>query len=401
MPDVGVSEPNTGRELGVLVVGVGGAVATTAIAGIEMLRRGSNDFAGLPLADADVPGLVAYRNMRFAGWDLNGDDLARAAHEHRVLEHEQADLVAGSLSRIRPWPAVGSTDFCANVDGANKVVAGSHRAAVERIRQDITDYKAANAIDDVVMINLASVERWPEDTEVLDTVASFERGLDENNPSISPAMLYAYAAISEGVPYGNFTPSLAADVNALTALASERNVPVAGKDGKTGQTFLKTVLAPALRARSLFVEGWFSTNILGNRDGLALDNADSLQSKLNTKGSVLDNILGYKVENHLVNIQYYKPRGDNKEAWDNIDIVGFLGQKMQIKLNFLCRDSILAAPLVIEIARVLDLARRRGRGGIQEQLGLFFKAPMTPAGQREEHSFPEQQRVLREWLEAA
>ena len=401
MPDVGVSEPNTGRELGVLVVGVGGAVATTAIAGIEMLRRGSNDFAGLPLADADVPGLVAYRNMRFAGWDLNGDDLAHAAHEHRVLEHEQADLVAGSLSRIRPWPAVGSTDFCANVDGANKVVAGSHRAAVERIRQDITDYKAANAIDDVVMINLASVERWPEDAEVLDTVASFERGLDENNPSISPAMLYAYAAISEGVPYGNFTPSLAADVNALTALASERNVPVAGKDGKTGQTFLKTVLAPALRARSLFVEGWFSTNILGNRDGLALDNADSLQSKLNTKGSVLDNILGYKVENHLVNIQYYKPRGDNKEAWDNIDIVGFLGQKMQIKLNFLCRDSILAAPLVIEIARVLDLARRRGRGGIQEQLGLFFKAPMTPAGQREEHSFPEQQRVLREWLEAA
>ncbi len=401
MPDLGVSQPSTGRRLGVLVVGVGGAVATTAIAGIELLRRGSNDFAGLPLADADVPGLAAYRNMEFAGWDLNGDDLSRAAHEHRVLEAEQAELVADKLSRIRPWPAVGSTDFCTNVDGGNKVASGNHRAAIDRIRQDIRDYKTASGIDDVVMINLASVESWPENTTVLQDITAFERGLDENSPSISPAMLYAYVAINEGVPYGNFTPSLAADIPALVALAAERNVPVAGKDGKTGQTFLKTVLAPALRARSLFVEGWFSTNILGNRDGLALDNPASLQSKLNTKGSVLDNILGYKVENHLVNIQYYKPRGDNKEAWDNIDIVGFLGQKMQIKLNFLCRDSILAAPLVIEIARVLDLARRRGRGGIQEQLGLFFKAPMTPAGRREEHSFPAQQRALLDWLEAA
>ena len=401
MPDLGVSESNAGRRLGVLVVGVGGAVATTAVAGIELLRRGSNDFAGLPLADADVPGLAAYRNMHFAGWDLNADDLSHAAQGHRVLEAEQASLVAEPMSRIRPWPAVGSTDFCANVDGANKVVAGSHRGAVERIRQDIRDYRESTGIGDVVMINLASVERWPADTAVLEEVEAFERGLDDNNPSISPAMLYAYASITEGVPYGNFTPSLAADIPALVALAAERNVPVAGKDGKTGQTFLKTVLAPALRARSLFVEGWFSTNILGNRDGLALDNAASLQSKLATKGSVLDNILGYKVENHLVNIQYYKPRGDNKEAWDNIDIVGFLGQKMQIKLNFLCRDSILAAPLVIEIARVLDLARRRGHGGIQEQLGLFFKAPMTPAGQREEHSFPVQQQVLLDWLVAA
>ena len=169
-------------------------------------------------------------------------------------------------------------------------------------------------------------------------------------------------------------------------------MPVAGKDGKTGQTFIKTVLAPAFRARSLYVEGWFSTNILGNRDGLALDNADSLRSKLSTKGNVLEDILGYPVEDHLVNIQYYKPRGDNKEAWDNIDLVGFMGQKMQMKVNFLCRDSILAAPLVIEIARVLDLAKQRGKGGIQEQLGIFFKAPMTPPGRREEHSFPVQER---------
>ena len=401
MPDVGVGDANSGRQLGVLVVGIGGAVATTAVAGVELLRRGSNDFAGLPLADADVPGLVSYRNMQFAGWDLNGDDLSHAAQGHRVLEPDQASLVADKLAAIRPWAAVGSTDFCANVDGANKVIAGSHRAAVERIRKDIRDYRAGSGIADVVMINLASVERWPEDTAVLEDVAVFERGLDDNNPSISPAMLYAYAAITEGVPYGNFTPSLAADIPALVALAAERNVAVAGKDGKTGQTFIKTVLAPALRARSLFVEGWFSTNILGNRDGLALDNPASLQSKLSTKASVLDNILGYPVESHLVNIQYYKPRGDNKEAWDNIDLVGFLGQKMQLKVNFLCRDSILAAPLVIEIARVLDLARRRGLGGIQEQLGLFFKAPMTPAGRQEEHAFPVQQKALLDWLAAA
>ncbi len=199
------------------------------------------------------------------------------------------------------------------------------------------------------------------------------------------------------MPYGNFTPSLAADIPALTELSNKRGVPIAGKDGKTGQTFLKTVLAPALRDRSLFVEGWFSTNILGNRDGLALKNKDSLQSKLNTKGSVLDDILGYKVEDHLVDIRYYKPRGDNKEAWDNIDVVGFLGQKMQIKVNFLCRDSILAAPLVIEIARTLDLAQQRGEGGPQEQLGVFFKAPQTRGGPAE-HAFGAQQDRLMEWL---
>jgi myo-inositol-1-phosphate synthase len=390
-----------GRRLGVMVVGLGGAVATTAVAGIEMIRAGSNDFSGLPLAGVGVRGMAAYRNMSFSGWDLNSDDLATAAQGHHVLERDQSDAVETALSAIRPLPAVGSLDFCRNVDGANKVTTRTHREAVERIRADIRAWRASAKVDGLVMINLASVERWPEATEALRSPEAFERGLDADDVSISPAMLYAYAAIVEGVPYGNFTPSLAADVPALTQLAERRRVPIAGKDGKTGQTFLKTVLAPALRDRALYVEGWFSTNILGNRDGLALDNADSLKSKLATKGSVLDSILGYPVEDHLVNIQYYKPRGDNKEAWDNIDVVGFLGQKMQIKLNFLCRDSILAAPLVIEIARVLDLAQQRGKGGIQEQLGLFFKAPMTPAGRREEHAFPVQQAVLLDWLNAA
>ena len=408
MPDSGLetahrdaAKDTGGRRLGVMVVGLGGAVATTAAAGIEMIRAGSNDYAGLPLASAAVRGMAAYRNISFSGWDLNPDDLATAAHGHRVLEREQADAVSGALSRTRPLPAVGSLDFCRNVDGANKVVAGTHRDAVARIQDDIRAFRKANGAEGLVLINLASVERWPETTDALRDPAGFERGLDSSDPSISPAMLYAYAAIAEGVPYGNFTPSLAADVPALTKLAEQRCVPIAGKDGKTGQTFLKTVLAPAFRDRALYVEGWFSTNILGNRDGLALDNADSLKSKLATKGSVLDSILGYPVEDHLVNIQYYKPRGDNKEAWDNIDLVGFLGQKMQVKLNFLCRDSILAAPLVIEIARVLDLAQQRGQGGVQEQLGLFFKAPMTRAGRREEHAFPVQQRALLDWLNAA
>ncbi len=401
MPDSGLDAATTGRRVGVLVVGMGGAVATTAAAGIETLRAGSNDMAGLPLAGVGAAGIAAYRNLHFAGWDLHGEDLNAAVREHRVLDREQAELVGPALSRMRPWPAVGSLDFCKNVDGGNKVVAKSHRDAVDRIRDDIRRHREATGIDNLVMVNLASVERWPDKGAVaLHTPENFEKGLDGNDPSISPAMLYAYAAIAEGVPYGNFTPSLAADIPALTTMAERHNVPVAGKDGKTGQTFIKTVLAPAFRSRSLYVEGWFSTNILGNRDGLALDNPDSLQSKLNTKGSVLDDILGYPVEDHVVDIRYYKPRGDNKEAWDNIDLVGFLGQKMQIKVNFLCRDSILAAPLVIEIARVLDLARQRGKGGIQEQLGLFFKAPMTPAGKREEHSFPVQERVLLDWLAA-
>ncbi len=401
MPDTGLDVSTTGRRVGVLVVGLGGAVATTAAAGVEMLRAGSNDMAGLPLAGVGAPGIAAYRNLHFAGWDLHGEDLENAVREHRVLDRDQSELVGPALRGMRPWPAVGSVDFCKNVDGANKVAAKSHREAVDRIRDDIRRYRESSGIENLVVVNLASVERWPDQgAAALHTPEGFERGLDSNDAAISPAMLYAYAAIVEGVPYGNFTPSLAADIPALTTLAERRNVPVAGKDGKTGQTFIKTVLAPAFRSRALYVEGWYSTNILGNRDGLALDNPDSLKSKLNTKGSVLDDILGYPVEDHLVDIRYYKPRGDNKEAWDNIDLVGFLGQKMQIKVNFLCRDSILAAPLVIEIARVLDLARQRGRGGIQEQLGLFFKAPMTPAGKREEHSFAVQERVLLDWLAA-
>ena len=386
--------------LGVAIVGVGGAVATTAIAGIEMIKAGSNSLAGLPLADRDDAGMVAYRDIVFGGWDLTEDTLGTCALRHGVIGEAELSDGASSLNALRAWPAVGSTDFCANIDGGNKVAATGHRQAVDLIRADMNRFRQEQALDRVVMINLASTERLPDlQAESLSSLDAFERGMDGNDPAISPAMLYAYAAIGADTPYANFTPSVAADVAPLTEFAKQRRVPIGGKDGKTGQTLIKTVIAPALRKRSLHVDGWFSTNILGNSDGKALDDPKSLESKLDTKKSVLNQILGYPVDDHIVMIHYYRPRGDDKEAWDNIDITGFIGQKMQLKLNFLCKDSVLAAPLVIEIARILDLARQRGQGGVQEQLGIFFKAPQTSDGRDPKHAFNEQQLVLEEWLD--
>ena len=387
------------EKLGVAVVGLGGAVATTAIAGIELIKAGRNDRAGLPLADLAVSGLADYRDIVFTGWDVNGDDLGAAAEKHGVLDVEQSRSAAPALNGIRPMAAVGSAAFCKNIDGENKIVVRTHREAVARISDDMARFKRESGVDRVIMVNLASTERYPDlDAPALQDLKAFEKALDESDPMIGPAMLYAYAAIHSGNPYANFTPSVAADAKPLVQFARERNVAVAGKDGKTGQTFLKTVIAPALRQRALHVDGWFSTNILGNRDGLALDDPDSLKSKLGTKKSVLDQMLGYPVEDHIIDIRYYRPRGDDKEAWDNIDISGFMGQRMQLKVNFLCKDSILAAPLAIEIARCLGLADRRGQGGVQEQLGVFFKAPMTGNGHLPEHAFHAQQDALFDWL---
>jgi myo-inositol-1-phosphate synthase len=388
------------RRVGVAVVGLGGAVATTAAAGVELLRRGTNRMDGLPLADVAVPGLARYEDLVFDGWDLNGQSLAAAVAEHRVLNDNQLDETGSALGAVRPRPGVASEAFCRRIGGANLRAVGGHRAAVAAIVEDLERMRASNDLDSLVMVNLASTERTPEDAAALQTADAFERGLDGDDPAIGPAMLYARAAIEAGVPYGNFTPSVAADAPALVELSRRRGVPVAGKDGKTGQTLMKTVLAPALRARALHVDGWFSTNILGNRDGEALRDRDSLASKLGTKGNVLDSILGYPVEDHIVDIRYYRPRGDDKEAWDNIDVTGFLGHRMQIKVNFLCKDSVLAAPLVLEIARVLDLAQQRGEAGPQEQLSLFFKAPMTANGHAPEHAFPAQERMLADWLAA-
>ncbi|MFO0552034.1 MAG: inositol-3-phosphate synthase [Polyangiaceae bacterium] len=373
------------------------------MAGLELLRQGAVGASGLPLASLPselTSALVGYDALVFAGWDLCASNLAVAARSHAVLDPTQLAAVERALEPLTPWPALGDEAFCRNVAGSHRLAAKSRRDAIHLLRADLRRFRETASLDALVVVNLASTERHVDPaTPAFASLAALERALDEDDASIGPAVLYAYAALSESVPYANFTPNVCVEVPALRELAAERKVPVAGKDGKTGQTFLKTVLAPALRARALRVEGWFSTNLLGNRDGLALDDPASRAAKIETKGTVLDQMLGYSVPDHVVDIQYYRPRGDNKEAWDNIDVVGFLDQRMQVKVNFLCRDSILAAPLVIELARLLDLAARRGASGAQEQLSVFFKRPMgTEPDRTPEHAFAEQQRRLLEWL---
>ena len=385
--------------LGIAIIGLGGAVGTTMVAGIELLKKGVIGTEGLPLADLDIESkndLTDYQDILFAGWDLNDANLAEAATEHDVLSHKQFVAVEDELTNIKPWQAVGNKEFLANIEGENLIANNVHRQTIEQIQNNLQDFK--KHCDEVVVINLASTEKLADETdEIFASLENFESALNQNNSKISPAMLYAYAAINENVPYGNFTPSVSADIPALIEFAEKQGVPIAGKDGKTGQTFIKTVIAPALKSRALKVDGWYSTNILGNRDGLALSNEDSLASKIKTKASVLRTILGYEVEDHIVDIRYYKPRGDNKEAWDNIDFTGFLGQSMQLKVNFLCKDSILAAPLAIEIARCLELAKSRENAGIQEQLAVFFKLPMTKDN-NPEHAFYRQENMFLGWL---
>ncbi len=389
-------------KLGIAIIGLGGAVGTTMVAGIELLKQGLIGTEGLPLADLDknlIEDLADYENIVFGGWDLFGEHLAKAAEEHDVLTHKQFVAVEDALRKIKPWRAVENEEFLVNIRGENKVSQNnSHRETIEKLRKDLQEFK--KSCDEAVVINLASTEKLADEgNEIFNSIEGFEKALDNDSKEISPAMLYAYAAIAEQIPYGNFTPSVSADIPALIEFAEKNQAPVAGKDGKTGQTMIKTVLAPAFKTRALKVEGWYSTNILGNRDGLALSNEESLASKVKTKGSVLDDILGYAVEDHIVDIRYYRPRGDNKEAWDNIDVRGFLGQTMQIKVNFLCKDSILAAPLAIEIARCLNLAKRRGEKGIQEQLSVFFKLPMT-RNEKPEHALYRQEQMLLDWLKS-
>lgn len=389
------------RKLGIAIIGLGGAVGSTMVAGIELLKKGKIDRAGLPLADLDenlIKDLAAYENIVFAGWDLFSEHLAKAAEEHEVLTLKQFAAIEEELRQIKPWRATANKEFLANIEGENTISNNSHRETVEKIRSNLREFK--QTCDSVVVINLASTEKLADEgNEIFNSIADFEKALDANSKEISPAMLYAYASIAEQVAYGNFTPSVSADIPALIEFAIKQNVPLAGKDGKTGQTMIKSVLAPAFKTRALHVEGWFSTNILGNRDGLALSNSDSLASKIKTKSSLLDDILGYTVEDHLVDIRYYKPRGDNKEAWDNIDLKGFLGQQMQLKVNFLCKDSILAAPLAIEIARCLDLAKQRQEKGVLEEVGVFFKYPMTrQKDAKAENALHKQEDILLDWL---
>ncbi len=358
-------------------------------AGVEMLRQNAIDTTGLTLADFDE--LANYTDIEFAGWDLFENDLATAAEGHEVLTLKQFNAVRTALGEKRPWPAIADTHFLSNISGTNVLSLAKLRDAVEQVRADIREFRAQ--CDAVCVVNLASTEALTEaDNVKFASLVAFEKAIDENAPEISPAMLYAYAAIAEGVPYANFTPSLSADIPALIEFAEKNKVPLAGKDGKTGQTFIKTVLAPALRSRALHIDGWYSTNILGNRDGEVLDDPENFKTKEESKLSVLEHILQTEVYpdlygdfSHVVRINYYPPRGDNKEGWDNIDIFGWLGYKMQIKIDFLCRDSILAAPLALDLAIFMDLARRSGMKGIQEWLSFYFKAPQTAPGLYPEH----------------
>jgi myo-inositol-1-phosphate synthase len=392
-----IREP-AGR-LGILMPGMG-AVATTFIAGVELIKKGIGEPVGsltqlatirlgkrtenrVPKIKEFVP-LAGLEDLVFGGWDAFPDDAYEAAALASVLEKEHLNAVRDELQAIEPLPAVFDPRYVAKIEATHVKDYSSLREAAERVREDIRAFKREHGLERVVMVSCASTEAYLQPQEAHFSLERFEEALDRSEAAISPAMIYAYAAIMEGVPYANGAPSLAADIPALVELATRRGVPIAGKDFKTGQTWMKTVIAPGLKARMLGLEGWYSTNILGNRDGEVLDDAGSLKSKEVSKLSVLRRILQpelypelYGEIAHLVKINYYPPRGDAKEGWDNIDIFGWLRYPMQIKINFLARDSILAAPLVLDLALFLDLAQRAGMGGIQEWLSFYFKSPMV------------------------
>jgi myo-inositol-1-phosphate synthase len=385
--------------LGVLMPGMG-AVATTFIAGVELVKKGLAEPVGsltqlgtvrlgkrtedrAPRIKDFVP-LDGLEDLVFGGWDAFPDDAYEAATVAGVLEKEHLGAVRDNLKAIEPFPAVFDARYVSRLDATHTKDYGSMREAAEQVREDIRSFKHRHELDRVVMVNCASTEAYTQPQEAHFSIEKFEEALDASDAAISPAMVYAYAAIMEGVPYANGAPSLAVDIPALTGLADEKGVAIAGKDFKTGQTWMKTIVAPGLKARMLGLEGWYSTNILGNRDGEVLDDAGSLKTKEVSKLSVLGSILQpdlypelYGEISHLVKINYYPPRGDAKEGWDNIDIFGWLGYPMQIKINFLARDSILAAPIVLDLALFLDLVRRAGMGGIQEWLSFYFKSPMV------------------------
>ena len=413
-------EPAAGR-LGVLLVGLG-AVSSTFIAGVEHVRRGMGKPFGSvtqmatirlgkrtekrsPLIRDFVP-LAGIDQLVFGAWDPIPDDAYEAAIKCGVLNRYQyIEPIADYLKTIKPMPAVFDRQYVKRIKGTNVKKAGKKDALVNAIRDDIRRFKAANSCDRLVMIWCASTEKFITKADVHEDLQSFIRGLEANDERIAPSMMYAYAALKEGVPFANGAPNLTVDVPALEKLATDEKIPICGKDLKTGQTLVKTVIAPMLKARMLGVDGWFSTNILGNRDGEVLDEPENFKTKEESKLGVLEYILQpdlypdlYADAYHKIRIEYYPPRGDNKEGWDNIDIFGWLGRRMQIKINFLCSDSTLAAPLVLDLALFMDLARRAGLGGIQEWLSFYFKSPHHAPSVYPEHDLFIQQTKLKNTL---
>jgi len=406
--------------IGVLLPGMG-AVATTFMAGVESIRQGlakpigsltqmntirlgSRTEERAPVIKDFVP-LAGLDQLVFGGWDPIPDNAYESATRSGVLESAHIEPIADFLKGIEPMPAVFDTAYVKKLDGPNKKTGANKRELAEAIRADIRRFKDGNDLDRMVMIWCGSTEVFIRPGPVHETLDSFEKGMEENDPSIAPSMLYAYAALMEGVPYANGAPNLSGDIRALEDLAVETGIPIVGKDFKTGQTLIKTILAPGLKTRMLGLSGWFSTNILGNRDGEVLDDPESFKTKEESKLGVLQHILQpemypdlYGNMYHKVRINYYPPRGDNKEGWDNLDIFGWMGYPMQIKVNFLCRDSILAAPIVLDLALFLDLASRAGMKGIQEWLSFYFKSPQTLEGLYPEHDLFIQHRKLKNTL---
>ena len=389
--------PARGR-LGVLLVGLG-AVSTTTIAGVVAVRKriappigsltqmgtvrlGKRSEGRSPRIK-DVLPLAGLDDLVFGGWDIFEEDCYAAARTAGVLESSLIDQVRPELEAIRPMSAVFDQHYVKRLQGPNVKKGKNKRDLAEQVIADIRTFKQANGCDRIVMVWCGSTEIYLKEAAAHATLATFEKALEGNDESIPSSMVYAYAALREGIPYGNAAPNLTADIPAMLELAERTKSPLAGKDLKTGQTLIKTIIAPGLKARLLGVQGWYSTNILGNRDGEVLDDPESFKTKEESKKSVLDYILQpqlypelYKDLCHVVRINYYPPRGDNKEGWDNIDLVGWLGYPMQLKINFLCRDSILAAPIVLDSVLFLDLAKRAGMSGIQEWLSFYFKSPM-------------------------
>lgn len=393
-------QPAKGK-LGILIPGLG-AVATTMIAGVEAVKKGLSQPIGSltqmgnirlgkrtenrnPKIKEFVP-IADLNDIVFGGWDVYTDNVYEAAMNAKVLEAGLLNSVKAELESVVPMKAAFDKNYAKNLT-ATHVKEGTRYELAQAVMKDIEDFKAKNGCDRIVVIWCGSTEIYYEPSAIHDTLANFEQALKDDDKLISPSMIYAYAALKLGVPYVNGAPNLTVDTPALIELAKLTETPIAGKDFKTGQTLMKTILAPGLAARSLGVSGWFSTNILGNRDGLVLDDPDNFKTKEVSKLGVLEDILKpeqnpelYGDLYHKIRINYYPPHGDNKESWDNIDIFGWLGYKMQIKINFLCRDSILAAPVALDLALFIDLAKRANMSGIQEWLSFYLKSPQTAPG---------------------
>jgi myo-inositol-1-phosphate synthase len=400
-----IEEPK--GKLGVLLVGLG-AVSTTFIAGVEAIKRGIAEPIGsltqmgtvrlgrrtdnrVPLVRDFVP-LASIDDLVFGAWDIFEEDAYEAALHAGVLERDLVNQLKPQLQAVKPMKAVFDQRYVKRLNGTHVKQGADKMELAEALMQDIEAFKRVNDCDRLVMVWCASTEIFKQPGEEHEDIASFERAMRENSEAIAPSMIYGYAALKSGVPFANGAPNLTVDIPALTKLAVDQGLPVCGKDFKTGQTLMKTIIAPGLKSRLLGLHGWFSTNILGNRDGEVLDDPESFKTKEESKLSVLEYILQpevyptlYKDFSHIVRINYYPPRGDNKEGWDNIDIFGWLGYPMQIKIDFLCRDSILAAPIVLDLALFMDLAKRAGMRGVQEWLSFYFKSPMTAPGLYPEH----------------